>query len=105
MGKSKKSDGQDKLTICTYLPSIILYSIDVQNPTSEYYPIREYYGICSIMSQIAWNLYKHVTNSFNVHEIFSIDTKLYTCEVRAYNMEYLSGACLIARVGRASVVS
>ena len=57
-------------------------------------------------------MYKCVTNAFNVlafkqifhKHLFLIDTKLYTCEVCAYSIKYLSGACLIARVGHALLV-
>ena len=38
------------LYIITYLPQIISYSINVQNSTSEYFPIRECSGIFTIMS-------------------------------------------------------
>ena len=51
--KSKKNDRQDKLPVCTYLPSIILYSINVRYPTSEYFPIRECSDTRTIMSRIA----------------------------------------------------
>ena len=50
------------------------------------------------------HLYEHVTNVFHMRVNVSIDTKLYTCEIRAYEIGYLSGACLTARVGRALVV-
>ena len=33
-----------------------------------------------------------------------IDTKLYTCKIRVYDIEYLSGVYLRARVGNALVV-
>ena len=43
-------------------------------------------------------------NVFNICASVPIYTKLYTCKIRVYGIEYLSGACLIARVGRAFVV-
>ena len=51
--RSKKSYRQDKFPVCTYLPSIISYSNNVSHPTSEYFPIREYYDIHTIMPQIS----------------------------------------------------
>ena len=68
---SNKSYIHDKLTICTYLLSIILHSNNVRYRTSEYLPIREYSDICMIVSRIAWYLYKHVANAFNIRVALS----------------------------------
>ena len=46
-----KSDGQDKLSVFTYPPSIISYSINVRHTTSEYLHIREYSSIFMTMSK------------------------------------------------------
>ena len=66
---------------------------------SEYFPIREYSYIVQSCYETAWHLYKYVTNVFNVRASVSIDTKLYTWEIRKHNIEYLFHACLIMRVG------
>ena len=50
------------------------------------------------------HLYEHVTNVFHMRVNVSIDTKLYTCEIRAYNIAYVSSACLHVCVGRALLV-
>ena len=56
------------------------------------------------MSQIAWHLYKNFTNAFNIRASVSIDTKLYTCKICGYKMEYFSGICLLVGIGRALLV-
>ena len=43
-------------------------------------------------------------NFFDVYVNVSIDTKLYTCEIRKYDIKHFSGTCHIARSQRASVV-
>ena len=52
----------------------------------------------------AWNLNKYVRNYFNIRASVTIYTKLYTCKIRVYDIEYFSGACLLASNGRALVV-
>ena len=42
---------------------------------------------------------KYATNVFNLHASVSINTKLYTCKIRTYDINYFSGVCLTARVG------
>ena len=96
MNKFKKRDIQDKLPVSTYLLSIISYSINARHPMSEYFPIREYSYIVQSCYETAWHLYKYVTNVFNVRASVSIGTKLYTCAIRKYDVEYLSRACLLA---------
>ena len=49
--------------------------------------------------EMAWHLYKHVTNAFNVRESVSIETKVYTYEIRAYDISYLSDMCLLHVLG------
>ena len=66
--------------------------------------IIEYSDICTIVPQIFRNLYEHVTNVFNMRVSVLIDNRLYTCKISAYDIEYLSGACLLARLGHALVV-
>ena len=100
MDKSIKSDRKGK----HIFPKIVMYSINVRYPMSEYFHIIEYSDICKIVSQIIWHFYEHVTNVFNMCAIVSTDTNLYTCEICAYGIEYLSGAFLLARVGSVSVV-
>ena len=90
--------------VFTYLPSILLYSINVQNPTSEYFHIREYSDIRMIVSRILWHFYEHVTNVFNIRAIVSIGTKLYMRKIRTYGIEYFSGMRLLAHVGHALLV-
>ena len=46
---------------------------------------------------IPWNVFK-------VHVNVSIDTKLYICKIRTYNIKHFSGMCHIARARRASLV-
>ena len=91
--KSKKSDRQDKLSVFTYLLSIILYIINSRHTTSEYLHIRDYSDIHMIVSRIFWHFYEHVKNFFNMRVIVSIDTILYTCEICAYYIECFYGAC------------
>ena len=102
--KVKKSYIYDKLPVFKYLPSIISYNINVRHPKSESFLIREYYEICMTVSLIAWHLYKHVKNVFNICASVSIETKLYMWKICAYGIEYLSGACLIACIGCSLVV-
>ena len=52
---------------------------------------------------MAWHLNKYVTNEFNFHASVSIDTVLYTYKIRAYDIEYSLGTCLLARDGRTLV--
>ena len=96
---------QDKLPVCRYLWLIILYSITVRDPTSEYFTIRKYSDICTIISQIVLHFYKHVTNVSNILERVSIDTKQYTCQIHAYSIEYFSIALPLVSVGRALLIS
>ena len=95
--KSNKSDIQDKFPVCTYLPSIISRSI---NFTASYKWIFSHLGIFwypynHITNSL--NFYKHVTHLFNILAIVSIDTELYTWKIQAYNIVYLSIACLLVR--------
>ena len=55
-------------------------------------------------NEAACNFYKYLTNDFNIRVSESIDTKLCTCEIHTYGIEYLSGVCLLAHVGRALAV-
>ena len=63
-----------------------MYSINRRHPMSEYFPIMEYSDICTIMSQIAQNLYKSVASVFNIRASVSIDTKEYTVKIGVYDI-------------------
>ena len=69
---SIKSDRKCKLSVFTYLLTIVAYSINARNPTSEYFHIREYLYICTILSLIFLHMYGYVTNVFNMHASVSI---------------------------------
>ena len=91
-----KSDIKGKLPVFTYVTKIALYIINARHPTSEYFHIREYYDIFTIVSWILLKIYKHATNVFNMCVSVLIDIKLYTRIIRAYDILSLSVACLIA---------
>ena len=85
-----KSDRKGKLYIFPYLSKRVSYSINVRNLMSEYFHVKEYSDIHMIVSQIFCHLYEYSTKVFNIRVSVSIDTKLYTCGIRAYNIEYFS---------------
>ena len=100
--KNKKSDRQDKLPVTTYCSSIVSYGISIRSSTSEYFPIKgcslhlydrviQYNDTRADMSEIP-SMYCHLeynikVDVFNVHENMSIDTTLYTCEIRMYDIK------------------
>ena len=102
--KSIKSDRKGKLSVFSYILTIVSYSINTNHPTSECFHIKEFSEIRTIMSQIFWHLYEYVTNIFNMCVSVSVDTKLYTCKIRAYDIEYIFNACILARDGSVLVV-
>ena len=58
----------------------------------------------SAIPSMSWNLENNIPgNVFNVHVNVSIDTKLFTVEIRTYDLKKFSGMCHTARARRASV--
>ena len=102
--KNKKIDRPDKLPVTTYCYLIVSYGITIRRSKSEYFTIkgcslhlyncvikchntRAYMSAIPSMSQ---NLDDDMPgNVFNVHTNVSIDTKLFTCKIRTYDIKHL----------------
>ena len=54
---------------------------------------------------MSWHLDDNIPGSvFNIRSNVSIDTKLYTCKIRTYDIKHFSGTFHIAHAWRASIV-
>ena len=101
--KNNKSDRQDKLPVTKFFPSIVSYGIFIRRSTSEYLPIKEFYlhlydrvikchdtqDEMSVIPSMSWHSNDNMQgNVFNVHTDVSIDAKLFTCEIRTYDIKH-----------------
>ena len=94
---------QDKFPVATYFSSIVLYGITIWCYTSEYFPVRGFsihlydcvikcHNTRADMSEIpsmSWHLDDNMPcKVFNVHTNLSIDTRMFTCKIRTYNIKH-----------------
>ena len=69
------------------------------------FPSGDVLVFVQLCHKTSWQLNKYITNDFNFYASVSINTKLYMWKIHVYGIEYLSGNFLLARVGRAFLVS
>ena len=101
--KNKKSDRKYKSPVTTYCSSIVSHGTTIRRSTSEYFPIKG----CSLhlynhdiqchntrddisdIPSMSWHSNNNMPgNVFNVHTNVSIETKLFTFEIRAYGLKH-----------------
>ena len=100
---NKKMYRQDKSPLTTFCCSIVLYGITIRRYTSEYFPIKgcslhlydrvikchDTHDGMSANTLMSQHLNNNMPgNAFNIHTDVSIDAKLFTCEIRMYNIKH-----------------